>query len=64
MFRKVDKFITQILDNRARECYMREGNYDGFTKCRQLDEDYEKALTNYFIKCESVWRAAPATKCT
>ena len=56
MFRKVDKFITQILDNRARECYMREGNYDGFTKCRQLDEDYEKALTNYFIKCEWICR--------
>lgn len=50
----MDKFITQILAERAKECYMREGSYDGFDKCRQLDDDYEKALTNYFIKCKFV----------
>jgi NADH dehydrogenase (ubiquinone) 1 beta subcomplex subunit 10 len=49
--RKVDKFITQILNNRARECYVREGPYDGFVKCRKLDEEYDLALTNYYIKC-------------
>ena len=48
--KKVDKFIVQILGERVEECYIREGNYDGFEKCRKLDEDHEKALTNYFIK--------------
>ncbi|CAF1002501.1 unnamed protein product [Brachionus calyciflorus] len=48
--RKVDKFITQLLANRVRECYINEGQYDGFDKCRKLDDDYEKALTNYYIK--------------
>jgi len=50
--RKVDKFITQLLSQRSKECYMREGSYDGFNKCRHLDDEYEKALTNYFIKCK------------
>ncbi|RNA16281.1 NADH dehydrogenase [ubiquinone] 1 beta subcomplex subunit 10-like, partial [Brachionus plicatilis] len=49
--RKVDKFITQILGRRAEECYIHNGPYDGFERCRKLDEDHEKALTNYYIKC-------------
>ena len=49
--RKVDKMITQILGERVKQCYINEGPYDGFVRCRQLDDDYEKAITNYFIKC-------------
>lgn len=48
--RKVDKFITQILGERVEECYAREGVFDGSVKCRKLDDAYETALTNYFIK--------------
>lgn len=48
--RKVDKFITQILGERAEEFFMREGHYDGITKCRQLSEDYQTALVNYYVK--------------
>lgn len=49
----MDKFITQILAQRVTECYINEGPYDGFDKCRKLDDEYEKTLTNYFIKCKS-----------
>jgi len=48
--RKVDKYITQILAERVKQCYINEGHFDGFEKCRQLDDDYERALTNYYIK--------------
>ena len=51
-FRKVDKFITEILGNRVEECFIREGNLDGHSKCRQLKEEHEIAMTNYYVKCK------------
>ena len=34
---------------------MNEGPYDGFLRCRAVEDDFENALTNYFIKCNSLF---------
>lgn len=56
--RKVDKYITKILGDRVKECYIREGQFDGAIKCRQLDDDHERAVTNYYIKYGDMSAAA------
>jgi NADH dehydrogenase (ubiquinone) 1 beta subcomplex subunit 10 len=58
--RKVDKNITKILGDRAKECYYREGQFDGATRCRQLDDEHERAVTNYYIKYGDLSAAAGA----
>ena len=44
-------YVLQILQQRVKECYIKEGHFDGFKNCRKLDDDYEKSIVNFFIKC-------------
>lgn len=48
--RKVDKYVTQLMQDKVRECYVNEGPYEGFKICRDLEDSYHLALVNYYIK--------------
>lgn len=46
----VDKRIALLLADKYYDCVFKEGPYEQQKNCRKLEEMYDEALVNYFIK--------------